>query len=206
MAKLSEEVLSALQEVTPPGFHRTAERRWVSEAEGAIRRIVEFEALKGARYSARWGFSVDFVPRLRGSQLAWKRTLATAEFDLCIDPADAEGSPPAWCGFASDDSPRRVSKITRSVKEAASSDFAPIRTASDLLRLFERRSRMSFRRFGLDNYVQTDLAWGLLQVATGEPEAGSERLARFCERFEVDAGAAILTKARAEAAQFALQP
>ena len=196
-----EENLRVLQEAAPAGFHRVADRRWVSEADGDIRRIVEFQALKGAQYVARWGFSVDFVPRLRGSRLAWKRTFATAEFDLCIDPLDAEGTVPHWCAFARDDSPRHVMKVARAVNDATSTDFAPIRTADDLLHLFERRSRMVFRRFGLENYVQTDLAWGLLQLAAGDVEAGSDRLTRFCERFEVDSGAAILAKAKVQAAR-----
>jgi len=199
MTALPERILEALQEAAPAGLHRVADRRWVSESEGAIRKILEFQAMKGARYTARWGFSVDFVPRLRGKRLAWKRTLATADFDLCIDPVDAEGIVPAWCSFGGDDGVGRVRKIALAARDSAARDFTAIGATRDLLDLFEKRSKMSFRRFSLENYVQTDLAWGLLQVATGNLEAGSDRLSRFCERFEVDPAAAILAAAKLEA-------
>ncbi|MGZ9721378.1 hypothetical protein, partial [Rhizobium miluonense] len=58
---------------------------------------------------------------------------------------------------------------------------------------------LKFRRFGLANYIQTDIAWGLLQLAAGEAAEGSDRLARFCKAFEIDPNSPILTKARAEA-------
>ncbi len=67
--------------------------------------------------------------------------------------------------------------------------------------MFEERSRLKFRRFGLTNYVQTDLAWGLLHLAIGETDAGAERLARFCERFGVRTDDATLSKAKVEAAR-----
>jgi len=65
MNKLSDEILRALQEAVPAGFSRVSDWRWVSDSRNAIRRIVEFQALKGAQYSTRWGFFIDFVPRLR---------------------------------------------------------------------------------------------------------------------------------------------
>ncbi len=58
---------------------------------------------------------------------------------------------------------------------------------------------MQFRRFSLQNYAQTDLAWGLLLLATGKAEEGYRRLANFCESFEIDRSTAILQKAVAEA-------
>lgn len=85
--------------------------------------------------------------------------------------------------------------------QSCSSPWLSASTINDLLDLFRRRSEMTFRRFGPDNYVQTDLAWGLLQLAAGETAEGSERLSQFCERFEIDPNTAILTKARTEALQ-----
>ena len=58
---------------------------------------------------------------------------------------------------------------------------------------------MRFRRFGPENYVQTDLAWGLVQVATGDAEGGANRISAFCEQFGVDPMASVLVKAQQEA-------
>ncbi len=81
------------------GFDLVRPRRWVSNTMGATRRIFEFQALKGATYSARWGFSLDFVPVMRNGHLRWKRTPKGAEFDLCIDPIDEFGDVPDWCSL-----------------------------------------------------------------------------------------------------------
>lgn len=199
MLELCDEVLRTLQEAVPTGFHQASERRWVSDPRNKIRRIIEFQALKGARYSARWGFSIDFVPRLRGGRLSWKRTLKSADFDLSIDPIDIEGVDFDWCSFSFDVGMRDIRRIVSAVKNAASSDFSSAHTIHDLLDLFSRRSEMKFRRFGLANYVQTDIAWGLLQLAAGNEAEGSGRIARFCERFEIDPDSPVLMKARREA-------
>ncbi len=199
MRELSSEFLQALQEAVPTGFNRISERRWVSDPQNAIRRIVEFQVLKGTQYSARWGFSIDFVPRLRSGRLSWKRTLKAADFDLSIDPIDLEGSVPDWCSLTADAEIRHIRRVAQGVKNAASSDLSSIQTIDDLLDLFQRRSAMTFRRFGPANYIQTDIAWGLLQLAAGEVAEGSDRLARFCEAFEIDPNNSILTKAQAEA-------
>jgi len=75
------------------GFQRTRPRRWVDNTTPPICKIFEFQPLKGLSYSARWGFSLDFVPIKKGGCLRWKRTAKTAQFDLCIDPTDIEGGP-----------------------------------------------------------------------------------------------------------------
>ncbi len=201
MGALSEEVLSALQEAAPADLQRVADRRWIGETAKGIRKILEFEALKGAQYSARWGFSVDFVPRVQGKRLSWKRTPATATFDLCIDPIDVEGRVPDWCSFTSDASASGIKKIARAVREQASLDLLRVDTLHDLRELFQQRATMKFRRFGPENYVQTDLAWGMLQLATGEVQGGDARIAAFCEHFDVDPAATILMKAKQEAFQ-----
>lgn len=199
MTTLSDDVAEALHEAAPAGLQRVAPRRWVSEPTGAIRRIVELAAIKGGQYSARWGFSVDFVPVLRSDRLAWKRTSSTADFDICIDPIDPEGAVPRWCSFSGDDSARHIREMSRRVRENAAKDFADVQSLADLLHLFERRSRMTFRRFSLDNYAQADLAWGLIEIAVGRQQAGQAHLSRFCTRYGVDPAAPILAKATANA-------
>jgi hypothetical protein len=177
-------------------MYRSNDRRWVSEPNGGIRRIVDFEAIKGGRYSARWGFSIEFVPKLKGRRLAWKRTLATADFDLCLDPIDVAGDPPKWCSIDTNDSVRRVGDVASAVHKAASSDFAGVTSLAELVQLFERRSRMAFRRFSLENYVQTESAWGLALLALGQDEESSVRLSRFCQQHNVDPATPLLAKAK----------
>jgi len=201
MAAFSEEVVLTLQDAAPEGLQRISDRRWVGEPHRGIRRILEFEALKGGQYSARWGFSVDCVPRLQGKRLSWKRTAKAAVFDLCIDPIDVEGHVPNWCSFTADVRANSVKKIARAVREHASRDLARINTLQDLHELFQQRADMRFRRFSLANYVQTDLAWGMLQLAIGDMEGGNNRIAAFCEQFGVDPAAAILVKAKQEVLQ-----
>jgi hypothetical protein len=87
-------------ELSPLGFERIRPRRWVAAARPLVRSIFEFQALKGATYSARWGFSLDFVPLWHADGLKWKRTAKTANFDLCIDPIDQYLGPPDWCSFS----------------------------------------------------------------------------------------------------------
>lgn len=50
-------------------FERVGELKWVSEPIHHVRRIVEFQTMKGAEYSGRWGYSIDFVPALAGKNL-----------------------------------------------------------------------------------------------------------------------------------------
>jgi hypothetical protein len=91
LADKIDEIIGA--ELSPLGFEQIRPRRWVATAQPPIRRIFEFQALKGATYSARWGLSLDFVPLWRADGLRWKRTAKTANFDLCIDPIDQYGGP-----------------------------------------------------------------------------------------------------------------
>jgi hypothetical protein len=201
MVGLSAQIVADLQVAAPEGLQRVADRRWVSEPHDGIRRILEFQALKGAQYSARWGLSVDFVPNLQGARLSWKRTAKTAMFDLCIDPIDVEGHVPNWCALTADTRDGAMKKIVRAVREQASRDFARINTLHDLRELFQLRAAMRFRRFGPKNYVQTDLAWGLVEMATGDQEGGAKRIAAFCDRFGVPPETPILVKAKREALQ-----
>jgi hypothetical protein len=185
-------------------FERVAPARWATGPENRLCKLFEFAAMKGNRFSARWGWSVDFVPVLKGRRLAGKRTAAKAAFDLCIDPIDVSGSIADWCSVAGSDSGSRVAKIGKASFDAAIADFDRVVTLRDLTDVFQARSTMQFQRFSLDNYVQTDLAWGLALVATGQDQAGRDRLDAFCERFDVARDLPALQKAEAEARGVAL--
>jgi len=173
-------------------YDRVADLKWVGEPHRHIRTLVHFQAMKGATYSGRWGFSVDFVPVLSGPsssvrRLASKRTAKAAVFDLCLDPIDSADRVPEWCSFDwLTPNPKRIAEVGAAVFESASRDFSRVADLRDLRSLFEQRSKMNFRRFSLSNYIQTDLCWGLVCIACGDEQEGMSRINAFCGRFSVD--------------------
>lgn len=197
---LGNAVEAALQNNTRfASFTRVGNLRWVSETHNYVHQIFEFQAMKGDQLSARWGWSIGFVPILKGRNLRWKRTASKAEFDLCIDPVDPLGKVPAWSSFTPVTASQQIICVAGTTFEAAASDMDAVNGLEDLINLFRVRSRMEFRRFSLSNYVQTDLAWGLAYIATGQEQAGQERIDAFCTAFGVPRDAIPLKRAEAEA-------
>ncbi|RWB66785.1 MAG: hypothetical protein EOQ50_31960 [Mesorhizobium sp.] len=184
-------------------FQRVGDLFWVSDPKDHMRYLLKFQAMKGMTFSACWGVSVDFVPTLGGGKLKLKRTPKSAAFDLCIDPIDLSGQIPDWCSFYSNDRDYHVKRAASAAVRAARLDWSKITTLSDVADTFERRSRMVFKRFSLENYVQTDLAWGLVLIALGRTDEGNRHLDAFCRQFAIAPEAAILTKAKREAAAIA---
>lgn len=208
MAVFTDIVNDALRaELSPEGFELIGRCRWVSGTTEPIRRIFEFNPLKGATYSARWGFSLDFVPVLRNGRLRQKRTSKSAEFDLCIDPIDERGTPPDWCSLSdlgrSDSSAiKNITRVATDATRAARTDFARVGSVGDLAAVFHERAQMSFRRFSLENYTQTQIAWGLALIATGKSAEGEAHIALFCEQYDIDRDDPILRKAEADASRY----
>ncbi|MCX5512440.1 hypothetical protein [Kaistia algarum] len=91
--------------------------------------------------------------------------------------------------------------MARAVRKLASRDLARISTLHDLRELFEQRATMKFQRFDLTNYVQTDIAWGMLQLATGDREGSESRIAAFCHEHGIDPATPILVAAKEQALQ-----
>jgi hypothetical protein len=212
MAVLADRIDAALRaELAPMGFHLVRPRRWVSGTKGSIRRIFEFQATRGAGYSARWGFSLDFVPIARNGYLRWKRTPKGADFDLCIDPIDEFGDVPDWCSFVHLPGYMEADtdQIIQAVKDstgAARNDFARVESVGDLISMFRNRAQMTFRRFSLENYVQTHLAWGLGLTAIGQHREGDTHISLFCAQRGIDRNDPLLRKAETEAARYAATP
>ena len=210
MAVLADRIDDALRtELAPMGFELVRPRRWVSGTKDSIRRIFEFQALKGATYSARWGFSLDFVPIARNGHLRWKRTPKGAEFDLCIDPIDEFGDVPDWCSFMHfpgcvEVDTNQIIQVVEDTTGAAHRDFARVNSVGDLISMFRDRAQMTFRRFSLENYVQTHLAWGLGLVAIGLPAEGETHISLFCAQRGIDRNDPLLRKAETEAARYAV--
>lgn len=184
------------------GYERAADLKWVGESHQQIRKIFEFESLKGATYSARWGFSVDFVPLLAGRRLSLKQSSSKAQLDLCIDPIDDLGSVPDWCSFLRSSSSKHRRNVALAAFTEAKKDFEAIASVNDICTQFDIRSKMTFRRFALSNYIQTDLAWGLCLVACGDEEAAQSHIHKFCKSFEIDRDTPALLKALANAREF----
>ncbi|MDQ1129593.1 hypothetical protein QE381_001721 [Microbacterium sp. SORGH_AS 888] len=138
-------------------------------------------------------------PRSWSPRPTWKRTAKSADFDLVIDPVDEEGNVPSWCTLTSATTPRAARTVATEAWRRAQHDFAQVVTPEDLRMLFVRRSEMTFRRFGLDHYMQTDIARGLLEISLGREAEGEARLRRFCERFDVDIEDRILRAAVSDA-------
>jgi hypothetical protein len=201
-ARLDEALLA---ELMPLGLERIRPRWWVSSSTPPIRRIFGFQPLKGETYSAHWGFSLDFIPILREGTLRWKRTPRTAALDLTIDPIDAEGEVPTWCSFSRFIFPRKTydwSSMMSAVKnsaQAAQRDFNRVTSVADIVAIFDERSLMKFKRFSLENRVQTHLAWGLCLIALGQQERGHMHLELYCDRFSVERNDRILRKAENDA-------
>jgi len=65
--------------------------------------------------------------------------------------------------------------------------------------MFEERAAMKFARFSLENYVQTDLAWGLGLIAEGDNVRGPDLIAKFCSRSKIEPNNTMLRKSMAEA-------
>jgi hypothetical protein len=212
MSPLADRIDDALRpNLLAAGFERVRPRRWVSCASPPIHRIFEFQALKGATYSARWGFSLDFVPALRGGRLRWKRTCKTADFDLCIDPTDEFGDTGSWCSVAEisgwkDASAAQINQVVVEAIRKAHEDFARGASVADLVALLRERAQMRFRRFSLENYVQTHIAWGLSLIAVGNPAEGATHLELFCDRYGIDRDDRILRQAERDATGAAETP
>ena len=63
---------------------------------------------------------------------------------------------------------------------------------------------MKFRRFSLENRVQTHLALGFCLIALGQQERGQTHLELYCDRFSVERNNRILRKAEDDAMRAAL--
>jgi hypothetical protein len=76
------------------GFEQVNRRRWVRSTKQPIRELFCLVAMKGACYSPRWGFSLDFVPHVSGSSVRWHRSANAVLLDLCYDPLDLHDQHP----------------------------------------------------------------------------------------------------------------
>jgi hypothetical protein len=212
MTVFTDRVDDALRaELPPEGFDFVRARRWVNSRTAPIRRIFEFQALKGATYSARWGFSLDFVPVLQNGRLRWKRTPKSIAFDLHIDPQDELGPAPDWCSLTyipgyTEPGAKQITRVVADATRAARRDFARVDSIADIISIFNERAQRTFGRFSLENYVQTHIAWGLGLVAIGKSAEGEAHIKLFCTQYGIDRKDSVLRKAENEAVRYARMP
>lgn len=180
------------------GFTPARDRTWVRDL-GLRRDLFQLADVKGARTSARWGIDLAFVPTPRGAGLRWKRKAADVVIDLVFDPIDESGDAPAWCSFMPLEE-AEIERVVRACAPLAARDTAAFADLASVVEELERRVRQVWKRFGPNQYVQTDLLWGLSLHGLGRAEEADEHLDRFC----LDRGIArhdrLLLRAVAEAA------
>src|SRR5688500_14523912 len=143
----------------PLGFQRLDKRKWVRSTKLPIRELFVVGALKGAQYSPAWGLSSGFAPSLRGRTFRRQSTDKNAIMDLVIDPIDITGEVPrqAFGFIAGHDTKIPIEQIRRCAVHfvpLALADFDHVRSVRDFCQFFLERSRLEYRRFTFDMYVQ----------------------------------------------------
>ena len=173
----------------PLGFQRLGERKWVRSQKLPIRELFVIGVLKGARYSPAWGFSAGFVPSFRGRNFRRSSTDKNAIMDLVIDPIDIAGDVPrqAFDFITGHDTEIPVEQIRMCAERfvpLALADFDRVRSVRDFCQFFVERSRVEYRRFGFDMYVQHQLVRGFVSILTGQQDEGLEQIREFCRSMD----------------------
>jgi hypothetical protein len=196
---VSNSLESKLYHHVSSDLKRIGARLWCSPPSCHIRNLFEFQAMKGSRFSARWGVSIDFVPKLKNKKLVWKKSEQDALLDLCIDPIDMAGSIPQWCSIEVSDSDRHIANVVSEAVKAAQGDWRKLTSLQGIVDWFETSSKMTFQRFSPHNYTQTHLCWGLTLIALDQQDQGQNHLRNFCAEFNVSPIDPILVEAITEA-------
>ena len=175
----------------PLGFQRVGERKWVRSQKHPIRELFVIGALKGAQYSPAWGFSSGVAPSFRGRSFRRQSTDKNAVMDLVIDPIDATGEvPPQAFGFLTGyDTEIPTEQIRRCAAHfvpLALADFGRVRTVREFCQFFLERSRLEYRRFTFDMYIQHQLVRGFVLLLTGRREEGLQQIREFCRSMDAE--------------------
>ena len=175
----------------PLGFQRLEQRKWVRSQKQPIRELFVIGALKGGRYSPAWGFSSGVTPSFRGHNFRRQSTDKNAIMDLIIDPIDITGNVPSQAfgfitGYDTEVPIAQIRECADHFVPFAVADFDRVRSMGDFCRFFLERSRLEYRRFTFDMYVQHQLVHGFVLIMTGRRNEGLEMLREFCRRMEAD--------------------
>lgn len=173
----------------PLGFQRVAKRKWVRSQKLPIRELFVIGTLKGAQYSPVWGFSSGCVPWFDGRSFRRQSTDKNAVMDLVIDPVDLTGAvPPEAFRFISGyDKEIPLAKIRACAEHfvpLALENFQHVHSVSDFCKFFLARSRLQYRRFTFDMYIQHQLIYGFVLIMTGRRGEGLEKIREFCRTLD----------------------
>jgi hypothetical protein len=183
----------------PLGFQRVSERKWVRSQKHPIRELFVIGALKGAQYSPAWGFSSGCAPSLRGQSFRRQSTDKNAIMDLVIDPINTTGEvPPQAFGFVTGyDTEIPTEQIRRCAEHfvpLALADFDRVRSVREFCQFFLERSRLQYRRFTFDMYIQHQLVRGFVFLLTGRREEGLQQIRDFCRSMDAEFKDRVLTE------------
>jgi hypothetical protein len=181
------------------GFQRLGERKWVRAQKHPIRELFVIGALKGAQYSPAWGFSSGFVPSFRGRGFRRQSTDKNAIMDLVIDPIDITGDVPrqAFGFITGHDTEIPIEQIRTCAEHfvpMALADFDRVRSVRDFCQFFLERSRLEYRRFTFDMYVQHQLVRGFVLLLSGQRDEGLAQIREFCRSADAEFEDPVLTE------------
>lgn len=192
----------------PLGFQRLGKRTWLRSEKKPIREIFGIGMLKGNRYCPSWGLSSGLVPAFPGRSFKRQSTDKNAIADLIIDPVDITGDVPKQVfgfipGYDTEVPLAEIRICASHFVPQALADFDQVSSLSDFCRFFLERSRLEYKRFLFDNYVQHNLVFGFVLILTGKRDEGLERIRKFCRDMDADFDDKILQEAIRYAAELA---
>jgi hypothetical protein len=162
-------------------FRPGARRRWV-RSYSPIRHVFEIAAMKGATLIPRWGFSLDFVPHVKGNAIAWHRTDRSSTLDLVYDPVDFDAEWESRWAIQSlhgaDGVRRDAERVLPGAVRAARGwldgavELASVLERAEWLRTAERPGQ----RFTFENFVQQPLAYAFLLSRSGYRDRAHQEL------------------------------
>jgi hypothetical protein len=178
-------------------FEAVTPRKWVRSSKPAIRELFLIQTLKGASYSATWGFSLDYVPHLAGDKVAWHRTPKSALLDLRYDPIDYldPSTQPydEWFIRSLHGEERAAADARRVCARAiplATAFFDPVQHVDDLRRSFKAQIDRPAVRFGFHNHIQQPLAYLFTLAKLGHRDEAEALLERYVADYGISTSAA----------------
>lgn len=175
----------------PLGFQHLGDRKWVRSQKLPIRELFVIGALKGAEYCPVWGFSSGLAPSFRGRSFRRQSTDKNVIMDLVIDPIDLTGDVPRQAfgfitGYDTEIPVEQIRTCAEHFVPLALADFDRVHSVRDFCQFFVERSRLEYRRFGFDMYVQHQLVRGFVLLLMGQRDEGLKRIREHCQSMDAE--------------------
>lgn len=177
------------------GFEKINRRKWVRSGKPEIREVFSILAIKGKSFSPAWGFSLDFVPHVMGSQLKWHRTNKSAILDFRYDPFDYKS--PGSRGFDQwlidslygyDKAVKQARQVAELSLKSAKAFWDSIDDLEDVAKIYEdqlqqtRARDQKIKRFGFFNYTQHPIAYAFTLAKLDKASKAVEILEETIQR------------------------